>query len=78
MDQEHSNMNFISKCGHYWRGNGGGDILVANNSHTGCLMGTCLLLPLPLRLSTKSMQPFEEIGVLSVLAKDETQGASIQ
>ncbi len=32
MDQEHSNMNFISKCGHYWRGNGGGDILVANNS----------------------------------------------
>ncbi len=36
-------------------------------------MGTCLLLPLPLRLSTKSMQPFEEIGVLSVLAKDETQ-----
>ncbi len=49
--------------------NGGGDILVANNSHTGCLMGTCLLLPLPLRLSTKSMQPFEEIGVLSVLAK---------
>ncbi len=50
---------------------------VANNSHTGCLMDTCLLLPLPLRLSTKSMQPFEEIGVLSVLAKDETQGASI-
>ncbi len=36
-----------------------------------------LLLTLPLELPTKSMQPFKAIGVLSVLAKDGTQGINI-
>ncbi len=81
MDQEHSNMNFTSKCGHYWRGNGGGDILLESDylitPNPDCMMISASLLSLPLELSTKSMQPFEEIGVLSVLAKDGTQGANI-
>ncbi len=70
-------MISIHQCGHYWWGNGGSDNLVGNNSHTRCLMIAPVLLTLPLELPTKSMQPFKEISVLSVLAKDGTQGINI-